>query len=322
MSMGTELKPDLSNCPFCGAAPELVAREEGPLLRGAYVICDECKTSNGIYTTAAEAIAAWNRRALSSSASEGEPVAKRLHRDEVIDLISPLSNNSADHDIEFANRVMDAMLSASPLPQEPREAEQVCAEAYQVVGSLLSDLGRFDMPEAQRILDNLSQARLVHTNVLPWPSYEPREAALTDEEIDAIAMQHCGDLWGGRLCMARDQRIAFARAIERELRGAQEVKAGEWLPIETAPKEQGAEVLGWFRKVKLDEDDNLTDEVVGGAIAQVSRNGDGWDEPDWLNASGAYFFDDWSFEPEPVLWHPLPAPPSTNESADSRGEKG
>jgi hypothetical protein len=33
---------------------------------------------------------------------------RRLRRDEVIALISSLSNNSADHDIEFAQRVMDA----------------------------------------------------------------------------------------------------------------------------------------------------------------------------------------------------------------------
>lgn len=90
----------------------------------------------------------------------------------------------------------------------------------------------------------------------------------------------------------------------------------EWKPIETAPKEHGAEVLGWFRKVRLDADDNLTDEVIGGAMAQVSRNGYGWTEPDWLNASGAYFFDDWSFEPEPVLWHPLPAAPVIPHGVD------
>jgi hypothetical protein len=92
----------------------------------------------------------------------------------------------------------------------------------------------------------------------------------------------------------------------------------DWQPISTAPKEHGAQVLGWFRKVKLDEDDNLTDEVIGGAIAQVSRNGDGWDEPDWLNASGAYFFDDFSFEPEPVLWQPLPQEPKDSALSAAR----
>jgi hypothetical protein len=55
---------------------------------------------------------------------------------------------------------------------EREELERICAEAYQVVGSLLSDLGKFDTPEAGKILDNLSQCRLVHDDVLPWPSYE------------------------------------------------------------------------------------------------------------------------------------------------------
>jgi hypothetical protein len=46
----------------------------------------------------------------------------------------------------------------------------VCYEAYQVVGSLLLDLGIFDEPFAQKVLDNLSAARRVHHAVLPWPS--------------------------------------------------------------------------------------------------------------------------------------------------------
>ena len=53
------------------------------------------------------------------------------------------------------------------------EAELVCAEAYQVVGSLLEDLGQFDSELGQKILDNLSEHRLVHKDVLPWPSFKP-----------------------------------------------------------------------------------------------------------------------------------------------------
>jgi hypothetical protein len=52
------------------------------------------------------------------------------------------------------------------------ELRTICSEAYQVVGSLLSDLGKFETPEAEKILDNLSQQRLVHKDVLPWESYE------------------------------------------------------------------------------------------------------------------------------------------------------
>lgn len=75
-----------------------------------------------------------------------------------------------------------------PLPAAPcvdsgsgntrvEELEKVCAEAYQVVGSLLSDLGKFDTPQAEKILDNLSEARMVHDDVLPWPSFPTSPAS-------------------------------------------------------------------------------------------------------------------------------------------------
>ena len=51
------------------------------------------------------------------------------------------------------------------------EAAEVCGEAYQVVGSLLDDLGVFNTPQAEKVLDNLSQHRMVHKDVLPWPSF-------------------------------------------------------------------------------------------------------------------------------------------------------
>lgn len=70
------------------------------------------------------------------------------------------------HDMVVAN------LSAPQPPAQEQgeypEAPMVCAEAYQVVGCLLDSLGLFDTPEGQKILDNLSQHRLVHTDILPW----------------------------------------------------------------------------------------------------------------------------------------------------------
>lgn len=52
------------------------------------------------------------------------------------------------------------------------ELENICAEAYQVVGNLLSDVDAFDTDSAEKILDNLSQLKLVHNDVLPWPSFK------------------------------------------------------------------------------------------------------------------------------------------------------
>lgn len=60
--------------------------------------------------------------------------------------------------------------AAPDVAAELEEVKTVCAEAYQVVGALLADAGRFDSPDGQKILDNLAEQRLRHTDVLPWAS--------------------------------------------------------------------------------------------------------------------------------------------------------
>jgi hypothetical protein len=101
--------------------------------------------------------------------------------------------------------------------------------------------------------------------------------------------------------------IAAGRAL---LAQPQETAVPQWQSIESAPKD-GTEFLAWFPKVRLDDDDNMTDEVVGGAMAMTSFTGGSWNEPDWLDAHGSFYFEDWCFAPEPTHWHALPAAPST-----------
>jgi hypothetical protein len=48
------------------------------------------------------------------------------------------------------------------------EAELVCAEAYVIVGALFDKLEMFDTDIANKVLDNLSEARLVHKDILPF----------------------------------------------------------------------------------------------------------------------------------------------------------
>ena len=50
------------------------------------------------------------------------------------------------------------------------ELEQVCAETYQVVGVLADEAGRFDDDDVIKVLDNLSEQRLVHEDVIPFRS--------------------------------------------------------------------------------------------------------------------------------------------------------
>jgi hypothetical protein len=69
------------------------------------------------------------------------------------------------------------------------EAEQVCAEAYQVVGSLLSDLGQFNTEQGRKILDNLSEHRMIHADVLPWPSFEAAQV-VDDAMLDRFIRKY------------------------------------------------------------------------------------------------------------------------------------
>jgi len=52
------------------------------------------------------------------------PQAHALDRDAIIDLISPLSRNTADHDIDFAFRVLDAAQAQQPAGDVARDAER------------------------------------------------------------------------------------------------------------------------------------------------------------------------------------------------------
>ena len=48
--------------------------------------------------------------------------------------------------------------------------ERLIGEAYQVIAALAVDCGRFDDPNVIKALDNLAALRIVHDDVLPFPS--------------------------------------------------------------------------------------------------------------------------------------------------------
>lgn len=61
-----------------------------------------------------------------------------------------------------------ALLQGSQPVSNRDELLTVCAEAYQVVGAMAEALGVFDSTEVQKVMDNLSQQKLVHADVLPF----------------------------------------------------------------------------------------------------------------------------------------------------------
>lgn len=81
------------------------------------------------------------------------------------------------------------------------------------------------------------------------------KAGISDEEIEAIAMQCCGELHGDELHMKRHQRIAFARAL---LHRSQ--------PVAVVPAEQAEDsaMLDWLEK-------NLFERKWGGTIGAPSE---------------------------------------------------
>lgn len=114
-------------------------------------------------------------------------------------------------------------------PEDDRsEAERVCGEAYQVVGSLLSDLGIFGSPEGDKILDNLSEARMVHGDVLPWASYEPPEAAALQAELASL----------------RESRDALVKALEATLCAMERARSNMQYAISDKPVRDAAETYG------------------------------------------------------------------------------
>ena len=52
------------------------------------------------------------------------------------------------------------------------ELIELAAEAYVAAGSLLIDLDAVDTEHGTKLLDNLSEARLKHKDVVPFPSYK------------------------------------------------------------------------------------------------------------------------------------------------------
>lgn len=111
----------------------------------------------------------WEARAILGFDNDGDPTPAALTFPTIPDL---MRRDAAEFRKDY-DEACDALAAANARAEA---AEAVCAEAYQVVGSLLSDVGAFDSEQGQKVLDNLSQHRMVHDDVLPWPSFDAQLA--------------------------------------------------------------------------------------------------------------------------------------------------
>lgn len=119
----------------------------------------------------------------------------------------------------------------------------------------------------------------------------------------------------------RTLQIHFSRPVTKEDRQAiadahNAIVRGQLTPspqpnvagcqdISTAPA--NTDVLVWWPTVKLDDDGDPTEEVVGGCWLISEKQGGYWIEPDCMNAIGDHMGDDHTYADKPSHWMPLPA---------------
>ncbi|EOC2278046.1 DUF551 domain-containing protein [Escherichia coli] len=78
------------------------------------------------------------------------------------------AGNFRENKDSSTNNFRETSETSTNSPVIPDGLSTVCAEAYQVVGVMADALGVFGDAAVQKVLDNLSQQKLVHRDVLPF----------------------------------------------------------------------------------------------------------------------------------------------------------
>ncbi|HIB0358198.1 TPA: DUF551 domain-containing protein [Escherichia coli] len=129
-------------------------------------------------------------------------------------------------------------------PVIPDGLSTVCAEAYQVVGVMADALGVFGDAAVQKVLDNLSQQKLVHRDVLPfslpvtpdgWISCSERMPKKNQNVL--ISVNFDSDLVEPLICSARYTGSTFRRGEATIKPGNGIEQATHWMPLPEPPQE-------------------------------------------------------------------------------------
>jgi hypothetical protein len=215
-----------------------------------------------------------------------------------------------------------AMLAAAPAPSTAQAAQTGVAPAVQAERDALlaffgADSGTFAAQDSRallswraRLCDFLQAQPAAGVPVAQaelWPLILAYAAARVDcdRSNGSVNQQAFSDA-------DRALRAALASPV-----AAQAPKLeGQWQPIETAPKD-GTHILAFWPLHPFGDDDNMDEsKVVGGVRAVTFLSGNYWVEPDYLDATGAWFGDDCCHAPTPTHWQPLPAPPQPDAAQE------
>ncbi|MGI1929562.1 dATP/dGTP pyrophosphohydrolase domain-containing protein [Escherichia coli] len=127
-------------------------------------------------------------------------------------------------------------------PVIPDGLSTVCAEAYQVVGVMADALGVFGDAAVQKVLDNLSQQKLVHRDVLPFSlPVTPDGWISCNERMPEIRQTVIG--WNGyavRQCVyTRNEYAKTQKGREPRFETLTGIWHGvtHWIPLPEPPQE-------------------------------------------------------------------------------------
>ena len=136
---------------------------------------------------------------------------------------------AAQADCDFNSQILPAYTqpTTSAAADRAQELERICAEAYQAVGILADEAGRFNDASVTKVMDNLSRQELLHEDVLPFPCRQPfvvtgqvalRDALYFANQLDeAIREVSAGTRKAGNLPLEPMARlIQFVRDRDRE----------------------------------------------------------------------------------------------------------
>ncbi|HCO6870019.1 TPA: DUF551 domain-containing protein [Escherichia coli] len=153
------------------------------------------------------------------------------------------AGNFRENKDSSTNNFRETSETSTNSPVIPDGLSTVCAEAYQVVGVMADALGVFGDAAVQKVLDNLSQQKLVHRDVLPfslpvtpdgWISCSERMPKKNQNVL--ISVNFDSDLVEPLICSARYTGSTFRRGQATIKPGNGIEQATHWMPLPEPPQ--------------------------------------------------------------------------------------
>ncbi|MCK2304152.1 DUF551 domain-containing protein, partial [Escherichia coli] len=154
------------------------------------------------------------------------------------------AGNFRENKDSSTNNFRETSETSTNSPVIPDGLSTVCAEAYQVVGVMADALGVFGDAAVQKVLDNLSQQKLVHRDVLPfslpvtpdgWISCSERMPEKNQNVL--ISVNFDSSLVEPLICSARYTGSTFRRGEATIKPGNGIEQATHWMPLPEPPQE-------------------------------------------------------------------------------------